>query len=818
MLHRFVGEALGSNDRIIEGLLNSRALAYAAWLGGYEGLLLEPLSQVESETATPALCDLALRVSQEHLRISALRLLQRVPGAVVAEVFRSLLESPSGPIRAEALRQLKKRLTPQDHPRLKQLLREDHAPLVRRMCLEAVHSSGRPELLMRALDDPVWRVRRHSLRLLERDAQAQPDPQSWLKALRAEAEPDGPLASRALRFLTLRLSATSEEPLPPPAPPWTTAPWWDPDPAVMVGQIKHLSPQEQAAQLKSLLELIQLQEGYPLNDQMAELRDLIARLLHRFGDEHDWIRALSWMEHPRTPFVWRWALKQAQEAPAWLPQKILEAPKGLGPQLLSWALERGGAGRNLDPWLQHPLPTLRSAALKAGASLEALERGLSDPNSLVIRTAVDCLIASDLPLRIWRGALPPEQLEQLARCPEALSHLPASRWSAWAEDPRWALRMEVATSIAARPGFQPEAEARLQADPDHRVRARACTFARAQLLWKDPQQEPSWRVLAAAATRLQRPLSELAPEDLSKLQSITQPLRAQKDSYFRVDAPKGALRRSSLALQQPLPPLHPRQLGGQLISPLAISGRHALHEDGYEIALERGINLFFWELDYRPLSRWLRSLPDSLRQELVIIGGSFASEPRHVLRDLEQARSTLGVDRLGAFILFWVRSQARLSDELAEALVQAQAAGHMATFGLSTHNRGLAAEAILEGWPLVMVRHSAGHPGAEQEVFPLARAQGCELITFNNLCYGLMLEPRGGLLPPYSPADCYRYSLSQPGVSLALSAPSSIKQLKQNLEVLERPLLSLEEQDQMRRFVAPLRGETRQLLRLIRAQ
>ena len=225
---------------------------------------------------------------------------------------------------------------------------------------------------------------------------------------------------------------------------------------------------------------------------------------------------------------------------------------------------------------------------------------------------------------------------------------------------------------------------------------------------------------------------------------------------------------------------------------------------------------FFWEPEYANLTRWLRSLPVATRRRLSIIAGTFASEPRDVARDLEQTLHLLGVPKITAFILFWVRSMARLSDGVAELLWSARARGQVATFGLSTHDRALALRAIEDGWPTIMIRHSAGHPGAEAEVMPRAAAAGAEIITFSNLCYGQMLRTRGGQPLPFTAADCYRYALSQPGVRLSLSAPRTVKQLQENLDVLRQTTLSAARQQAMRAYTRPIRAETRRLIRLLR--
>jgi aryl-alcohol dehydrogenase-like predicted oxidoreductase len=220
------------------------------------------------------------------------------------------------------------------------------------------------------------------------------------------------------------------------------------------------------------------------------------------------------------------------------------------------------------------------------------------------------------------------------------------------------------------------------------------------------------------------------------------------------------------------------------VAPLGLSGRYGLPERGFREAIEAGVNLFFWEPDYHTQTTCWQRLVPSLKERLTVVAGSFAAEPRAVRRDLEEALQLLRMDRIDVFLLFWVRSPRRLSEETLEALEDARQAGLVRTLGLSTHLRPLAADAVRAGWPVLMVRHSLAHRGAEDEVLPLARTAGAGIITFSNLCYGRLSEGRGP-----SPVDCYRYSLSQPGVSACLSAPRNLEQLRYNLQVLEKPVL-----------------------------
>jgi aryl-alcohol dehydrogenase-like predicted oxidoreductase len=195
------------------------------------------------------------------------------------------------------------------------------------------------------------------------------------------------------------------------------------------------------------------------------------------------------------------------------------------------------------------------------------------------------------------------------------------------------------------------------------------------------------------------------------------------------------------------------------------------------------VNLMFWEPGYDTMTRFVTRLSPAGRAAIHFVAGTFEADGDRVRRDAERALRSLGVERLAVFLLFWVRSWARVSDDVLATLRALRDAGKVVSFGLSTHHRGLAVEALERGWDPVMVRHSAAHRKAEAEIFPRAAALGAGLITFNGTCYGRLLGPAG----PGCAADCYRYSLAHPAVAACLSAPASLDELDQDLGALHHP-------------------------------
>lgn len=182
--------------------------------------------------------------------------------------------------------------------------------------------------------------------------------------------------------------------------------------------------------------------------------------------------------------------------------------------------------------------------------------------------------------------------------------------------------------------------------------------------------------------------------------------------------------------------------------------------------------------------------------------GSYEASPGRIRRDVERALRALGRERLEVFLLFWVRSSARLSAEALGCLEDLKREGKVGAVGFSTHHRALAAEALAtQPWDAVMLRHSAAHPAAESEVFPVARAHGRGVLAFSAMSYGRLVrrapgDAGDGPLP--TAADCYRFALRDPVVAGCIAAPRTIKELDESLEALRAPSLDAEAEARLR--------------------
>ncbi|MCB9765546.1 MAG: HEAT repeat domain-containing protein [Alphaproteobacteria bacterium] len=764
--------------------MSLRTLTFALLLPGLRPEDLAPLAASDSRAAREALVDLVWRGPSATLSIAALRALGRHDHPLSREVVRDALQAPQPGLRRAAVASLCALGHDADTPPLLDRLAVDPAWSLRADVIRLLDAPRRWGLLV-AADDPHWRVRYAlSEALLGWDV-----PTAELAA----HAPDDPRARGLLRFLA-RMRGEAPAPLPPPPDdPLSAAPWWDPDPPAVGARLSGLDKRALRAELPWMVHL--------LGHEDASARRVAVHSLRRWADTARLADAVRRLAEPRAPFV-------ADSLDRLLPHLDLDQREAVSrallasaeepPAALRWALAQVGTAYPLEPadraMLQAALNLVRRDDLGAAAIAAVCRSGV--PAEQLVDTLRPALAHPALAPATLRGLGTWLPVDALA--PHRLPDTPAVRraWAAllprrtdlpddWLEaatrDPDPVVRAHAADA-RARLGQLPTSHP-LHDDDDLRVRAAAMTPARAEQLWQNPDAETSWRVLGRAAQVLGHPLTALAARLPPRI-TPPDPLPETALAPTLGDAPR-------------------RRLGpdGPEVSLLGLSGHYGLEEAGYARGLEAGINLFFWEPDYSPMTRFLRGLPPALKRQVVVVTGTYDAGPDAARRDLDRAMRALDLPQLGAFLVFWARSPSRLDDATRAVLEEARLQGALATWGLSTHARALAEDSMTRGLPLIMLRHNGAHRGAEQALFPLAEQQGIPVLSFSALCYGRMLRrPTPAAPAPPTAADCYRYSLMQPAVRATWSAPKDLGELEQNLAVLKDPTLPPERADALRAF------------------
>jgi len=226
---------------------------------------------------------------------------------------------------------------------------------------------------------------------------------------------------------------------------------------------------------------------------------------------------------------------------------------------------------------------------------------------------------------------------------------------------------------------------------------------------------------------------------------------------------------------------------------LATRGNTHLAVEDVEAALERGVNYLNWCGHPDGLSRAVARL-GSARKQVVIAAQFEARRASDAEREFAQMLGELKLDWIDILTLYYVESQGEWDEIVApggawEYLAVQKQRGRLKMIGLTSHQRELAARCAETGkLDLLMVRYNAAHRGAERDVFPVAQALKIPVVTFTGLRWKALMgstpEDPPGFMPP-SAAECYRFCLAQPAVSVVLAAPGNRAELDQDLELLD---------------------------------
>jgi HEAT repeat protein len=750
--------------------------------------------------AVEGLVELVHRHRTAGEAVAAIGALEASTSPLVCDGLYAALDSLHPSVRLAAVQDLQRRRPSRGHRSLERVLCEDESWPVRRAALHFLASEPGPERwrVLDATTDPHWRVRHALIGVLLRWGESALERQEidqHLTRLGTNAPTRGVRAYLDYRWSghVPEFSDASEGVHATPA--W---PFWDWDEAVLLRNLERMAERgrrealdEMPFLLRHADERIRALAGKCLRDwgQVRHLASVVGLLDEpRQDGVGNAVKLLSELDEDRREELALFLLRQTEPTAGPLAWALDQVGQALPAEDLSSILARLGKEAPAQP-----LPVRRALARLYSrwdhpVASEWLEALLADPDPAVQWEALRSVNRRQRPLRdqaVLQRLLESEDAGLRAEAVTAAVRQGccSGLLGSLAADPEMPVRIRLAQELVGREDtWAVDTVARLQADPHPHVRAAALTPGRAAELIREPAREMSWHVLARAARIGRVPLWKLEPAPPWRPPPLPRPAAEPLDL--------------GPAEARPARSLGPQQLA---VAPLGISGHYGLPVLGFGRAYEAGVNLMFWEPNYRTMTEFYARVGPSVRGAIHLLAGTFEADGRRIRRDAENVLRSLNIDRIAIFLLFWVQSWQRVTPDVHEALEQLHAEGKIATFGLSTHSRSLAVEALETGWHPVMVRHSAAHRGAEEEVFPLAAQRGASLITFSNTCYGRLLQPQGGMAPPTA-ADCYRYALMQPGVRACLSAPASLAQLEDNLAALRDPVLPQERRNYLLSF------------------
>jgi hypothetical protein len=703
-----------------------RALTFALTQPDTERAALAALEPGSDVRVVEALLEVLAREHAAPLTPKALNLLALCDHPLVEDGLIAALDSPLVTVRLPAVEALASRKVFRAAGRLVEMLGQDDTWMVRRAVVRALAGHLEPVRWQILLAADDPHWRvRHALIRVLLDWGQETDKREEIDRRLAELPPHSRIEGVRGYIQARWTGSSSAAGLDEQNPPW---PFWDPDPAVLVRKLEEMGESGRRKYLDAMPVL--------LSHEADRARSLAVETLRKRGETVHLAMAVAQLEDPR-----------------------IGAGASVGQVLKGIDLDRIEETARYILHMERP-----SAAQLAWAIEQAGPVFPPEEEADVLRALLET--AARYPTRVRRAL---DQLgERWLGAPVAggKEEDPTAR----ANDPDSRVRQALAESLIQNHPASPLI-AKLQTDPHPLVRAAALTPERAAELIAHPEQETSWHVLACAARMQKTPLWRLEPQP-----SWQSP-------------PKPAVVAEPLSPSFAAP-LHPRPLGSQmlLVAPIGISGHYGLPVEGFVRAVEAGVNLLFWEPNYQTLTAFSGRLSPAQRRQVNFLVGTFEASGPRIRKDVERALRNLKIERISLFMIFWTRTWERITDEVRDTMERLQQAGLIGMAGLSTHSRTLAVEAMAGGWNPVMVRHSAAHRGAETQVLPHAQARQTSLITFNNTCYGRLLKPQG-TIPPPSAADCYRYTLSFPQVTMCLSAPATMEQLDENLQALRDPHL-----------------------------
>ena len=251
-------------------------------------------------------------------------------------------------------------------------------------------------------------------------------------------------------------------------------------------------------------------------------------------------------------------------------------------------------------------------------------------------------------------------------------------------------------------------------------------------------------------------------------------------------------------------PLELKTLQGKPASILGLGGNLNLEASCISMAYEAGINYYFFDdyhfcddMLFHSLLEGLRMLISVNREQIIIAVGS-VYRSHNKLRDyLDQVRKRLNVDMIDVFLVGYVSPTDDMKEiqGIFDELHNWKEGGSIRYAGVSTHNRSLALELLNSGQcDVLMHRYNMAHRGAEEKVLPTAYQAGIPVVSFTSTRWGSLLKGHShwqGKIP--NAADCYRYVLQNPAVSLALISPKNNTELQENMSVFNSPTLTNEE-------------------------
>jgi len=246
---------------------------------------------------------------------------------------------------------------------------------------------------------------------------------------------------------------------------------------------------------------------------------------------------------------------------------------------------------------------------------------------------------------------------------------------------------------------------------------------------------------------------------------------------------------------------------GLMVSRMGVASGYGVPAAAIEKAFhEYGVN-YLWVSAMRrgQMMRAIRSLAPQNRDELRIVLALPAFAGLFLQRFVERSLKKLKIERADFMVLQDLRKPP--GQKLVDRVHRLTESGKVRFVGMSSHDRPFLGKfvrgEVKAPVDFIQARYNAVHTGAEQDIFQhLPPEDPPGIVTFTATCWRRLFKPK--LMPtgerPLTPAECYRFVLSNPNVDVCLTGPSSVAQVEDNLKALDAGPLDEEEMARVRRI------------------
>ncbi len=231
---------------------------------------------------------------------------------------------------------------------------------------------------------------------------------------------------------------------------------------------------------------------------------------------------------------------------------------------------------------------------------------------------------------------------------------------------------------------------------------------------------------------------------------------------------------------------------------MGFAGNYGCDSDDARYAADRGVNYWVSGASYGKVREGIVDIIGRDREAHVVAHlGGLTAFGWQVRKGVESILRKLKTDYIDIYQLGWLGKTSRLSPGIVDAVEQLKEEGKVRALGCSIHDRQRAGRLAAEGpMDMLMIRYSAKHPGAEQDIFPHLDARDPAIVAYTAVAWGQLIKAIKGMemppfpgqqtdVPPLTPALCYRFVLSNPAVHLVLTGPKNREQLAANLDALD---------------------------------